>query len=45
MIPKVDACLTAVANGVKRAHILDGRLPHALLIEIFTDQGLGTMIR
>jgi acetylglutamate kinase len=45
MIPKVDACLTAVANGVKLAHILDGRLPHALLIEIFTDQGLGTMIR
>ncbi len=45
MIPKVDACLTAVANGVKRAHILDGRLPHALLIEVFTDQGLGTMIR
>ncbi|MBV9850379.1 MAG: acetylglutamate kinase [Armatimonadetes bacterium] len=45
MIPKVDACITAVANGVKRAHILDGRLPHALLIEIFTDQGLGTMIK
>ena len=45
MIPKVDACITAVANGVKRAHILDGRLPHALLIEVFTDQGLGTMIR
>ena len=45
MIPKVDACITAVANGVKRAHILDGRLPHALLIEVFTDQGIGTMIR
>ncbi len=45
MIPKVDACITAVANGVQRAHILDGRLPHALLIEIFTDQGLGTMIK
>jgi acetylglutamate kinase len=45
MIPKVDACITAVANGVKRAHILDGRVPHALLIEVFTDQGLGTMIR
>ena len=44
MIPKVDACVTAVAGGVKRAHIVDGRLPHALLIEIFTDQGLGTMI-
>ena len=45
MIPKVEACVTSVANGVDRAHILDGRLPHALLIEIFTDQGLGTMIR
>ena len=45
MIPKVEACVTSVANGVERAHILDGRLPHALLIEIFTDQGLGTMIR
>ncbi len=45
MIPKVDACITAVANGVGRAHIMDGRLPHALLIEIFTEQGLGTMIR
>ena len=45
MIPKVEACVTAVANGVSRAHILDGRLPHALLIEIFTDQGLGTMIK
>ena len=45
MIPKVDACITAVANGVKRAHIFDGRLPHALLIELFTDEGLGTMIR
>ena len=45
MIPKVDACITAVANGVERAHILDGRLPHALLIEIFTEQGIGTMVK
>ncbi len=45
MIPKVEACVRAVSGGVERAHILDGRLPHALLIEIFTDQGLGTMIK
>ncbi|MDQ2687965.1 MAG: acetylglutamate kinase [Armatimonadota bacterium] len=45
MIPKVEACVTALAGGVARAHILDGRLPHALLIEIFTDQGIGTMIK
>ena len=45
MIPKVEACVTALAGGVERAHILDGRLPHALLIETFTAQGIGTMIR
>ena len=45
MIPKVEACVRAVSGGVERAHILDGRLPHALLIEIFTDHGLGTMIK
>ncbi len=45
MIPKVEACITAVANGVERAHIIDGRQAHALLIEIFTDQGIGTMVR
>jgi len=44
MIPKVDACVTAINNGVGAAHIIDGRLPHALLIEVFTDQGIGTMI-
>jgi acetylglutamate kinase len=44
MIPKVDACVNAVTNGVEGAHIIDGRLPHALLIEVFTDQGIGTMI-
>lgn len=44
MIPKVDACVDAVNNGVEGAHILDGRIPHALLIEVFTDQGIGTMI-
>ncbi|MDR1909173.1 MAG: acetylglutamate kinase [Spirochaetaceae bacterium] len=44
MIPKVDCCALALDGGVKRAHILDGRLPHALLIELFTDEGIGTMI-
>jgi acetylglutamate kinase len=44
MIPKVEACTRAVRAGVHRAHILDGRTPHALLLEIFTDQGVGTMI-
>lgn len=44
MIPKVEACLEATTGGVDRAHIIDGRLPHALLMEIFTDQGIGTMI-
>lgn len=45
MIPKIDACIDAVTHGVARAHIIDGRLPHALLIEVFTDTGIGTMIR
>jgi acetylglutamate kinase len=44
MIPKVDCCQTALSGGVKKAHIIDGRLPHALLIELFTDEGIGTMI-
>jgi len=44
MIPKVDACVDAVTHGVGRAHIIDGRLLHALLIEVFTDTGIGTMI-
>ena len=44
MIPKVEACLRAVRGGVGQAHILDGRVPHAVLLEIFTDQGVGTMI-
>jgi acetylglutamate kinase len=44
MIPKVEACLMALEGGVPRAHILDGRTPHALLTEIFTDTGVGTMI-
>jgi acetylglutamate kinase len=44
MIPKMEACLTAVRGGVPRAHVLDGRLSHAILLEIFTDSGIGTMV-
>lgn len=44
MIPKVEACLMALDGGVPRAHILDGRAPHSLLTELFTDEGVGTMI-
>ncbi|GAB4454206.1 MAG: acetylglutamate kinase [Armatimonadaceae bacterium] len=44
MIPKLLACVTAVEDGVERAHIIDGRRPHSLLIEIFTDSGIGTMV-
>ena len=44
MIPKMEACVTAVRGGVPQAHVLDGRLPHAVLLEIFTDSGIGTMV-
>ena len=44
MIPKMEACLTAVTGGVPQAHVLDGRLSHAILLEIFTDSGIGTMV-
>jgi len=44
MIPKVDACLDALRAGVNRTHILDGRVPHAILLEVFTDEGVGTMV-
>ena len=44
MIPKMTACLDAVRGGVPQAHVLDGRLPHAVLLEIFTDSGIGTMV-
>jgi acetylglutamate kinase len=44
MIPKMEACLRAVEGGVPRAHVLDGRVPHALLLEIFTSEGIGTMV-
>jgi len=44
MIPKMEACLAAVRGGVPQAHVLDGRLKHAILLEIFTDSGIGTMV-
>jgi len=45
MIPKLEACLKAIEGGVPRAHMIDGRLPHSMLIELFTDAGIGTMIQ
>lgn len=44
MVPKVSACVTALEAGVRRAHILNGTMPHALLLEVYTDEGIGTMI-
>ncbi len=44
MIPKIDCCVEAVRSGVKRAHILDGRLKHSILLELFSDEGIGTML-
>ncbi|MGN9787630.1 acetylglutamate kinase [Nonomuraea sp. ZG12] len=44
MVPKMEACLTAVQGGVPQAHVLDGRVPHSLLLEIFTNEGIGTMV-
>ena len=43
MIPKVDCCVEAVRMGVRRANIQDGRVPHSILIELFSDAGVGTM--
>jgi len=45
MIPKLESCVAALRYGVRRAHILDGRLPHALLLEFFTREGVGTMVQ
>ncbi len=45
MIPKVDCCVKALRGGVRRTHILDGRVPHTILIELFSHKGIGTMIR
>ena len=44
MVPKMEACVRAIEGGVPRAHVLDGRLPHALLLEVFTSEGIGTMV-
>ena len=44
MLPKVEACVTALRGGVTKAHIIDGRIPHALLLEIYTTAGIGTEI-
>jgi acetylglutamate kinase len=45
MIPKVDACLEAVNGGVEKAHIIDGRIEHSILLELFTSEGIGTVIK
>lgn len=45
MLPKVEGCIKAIRNGVKRTHILNGTIPHPILLEIFTDTGIGTMVR
>ena len=44
MLPKLQNCVDAIENGVSRVHILDGRIPHCLLLEIFTNQGIGTVM-
>jgi len=44
MIPKVNCCIRALAGGVKKTHIIDGRIPHSILLEVFTDTGVGTMV-
>jgi acetylglutamate kinase len=44
MLPKVEACITALKGGVNKTHIIDGRMPHSLLLEIYTEAGIGTEI-
>jgi acetylglutamate kinase len=44
MIPKLEACIRAVDEGVPQAHVIDGRQPHSLLLEVFTSEGIGTMV-
>ena len=44
MIPKAQACIDAIKGGVASAHMVDGRIPHVLLLELFTDAGIGTMV-
>ena len=45
MRPKLQACVDAIHGGVTSAHIVDGRLPHSMMLELFTDEGIGTKIR
>ena len=45
MIPKLECCVDAIAGGVERVHILDGRIPHSILIELLSDRGIGTMLK
>jgi acetylglutamate kinase len=45
MRPKLQACVEAIHGGVTSAHIVDGRLPHSIMLELFTDEGIGTKIR
>ena len=45
MIPKMECCVSAIAGGVERVHILDGRIPHSILIELLSDAGIGTMLK
>ena len=45
MIPKLECCVDAIAGGVERVHILDGRIPHSILIELLSDEGIGTMLK
>ena len=44
MLPKINNCIEAIESGVSRVHILDGRIPHSILIELFSDEGIGTML-
>ena len=44
MIPKVECCVNALDKGVNKVHIIDGRVPHSILLEVFTNEGIGTMI-
>ena len=44
MVPKLEACIRAVEGGVAQTHVVDGRAPHSILLEIFTDEGIGTMV-
>ena len=45
MIPKMECCVDAIQGGVDRVHILDGRIPHSILIELLSDRGIGTMLK